>query len=108
MITARRDFLKLGALFVPALAAPTVAYSFLWAPKEMTFTMLDVGWRSIGAFTINRGDGSVLASGHFENGVAIVDTWSPTIAGLRGLNDDEHGACRGGIYYSGRIDGAPG
>lgn len=28
----RRDFLKLGALFVPVVAAPTVAYSFLRAP----------------------------------------------------------------------------
>ena len=27
----RRGFLKLGALFVPVVAAPTVAYSFLWA-----------------------------------------------------------------------------
>jgi hypothetical protein len=30
-MTTRRDFLKLGALFVPVVAAPTVAYSFLWA-----------------------------------------------------------------------------
>ncbi len=29
----RRNFLKLGALFVPVVAAPTVAYSFLWAPS---------------------------------------------------------------------------
>jgi len=30
----RRSFLKLGALFVPAVAAPTVVYSFLWARQE--------------------------------------------------------------------------
>lgn len=30
-MTTRRDFLKLGTLFVPVVAAPTVAYSFLWA-----------------------------------------------------------------------------
>lgn len=33
MVT-RRDFLRLGALFVPVAAAPTVAYSFLWAKPE--------------------------------------------------------------------------
>lgn len=30
-MASRRDFLKLGALFVPALAAPSVVHSFLWA-----------------------------------------------------------------------------
>jgi hypothetical protein len=30
----RRNFLKLGALFVPVVAAPTVAYSFIWAKPE--------------------------------------------------------------------------
>ncbi len=30
----RRSFLKVGALFVPAAVAPTVAYSFLRAPTS--------------------------------------------------------------------------
>ena len=30
----RRSFLKLGALFVPVAAAPTVAYSFPWTPQK--------------------------------------------------------------------------
>lgn len=30
----RRNFLKIGALFVPVVAAPTVAYSFLWGSPE--------------------------------------------------------------------------
>jgi hypothetical protein len=30
----RRSFLKVGALFVPAVAAPTVAYSFLWEKPQ--------------------------------------------------------------------------
>ena len=30
----RRNFLRLGSLFVPAVVAPTVAYSFLWARPE--------------------------------------------------------------------------
>lgn len=30
----RRNFLKLGALFVPVAAAPTVAYSFIWARER--------------------------------------------------------------------------
>jgi len=33
-MTTRRDFLKLGALFVPVVAAPTVAYSFLCARSD--------------------------------------------------------------------------
>lgn len=34
-VTTRRDFLKLGTLFVPVVTAPTVAYSFLWqAPSR--------------------------------------------------------------------------
>ncbi len=28
----RRQFLRVGALFVPVVAAPRVAYSFIWAP----------------------------------------------------------------------------
>jgi hypothetical protein len=40
-MTTRRDFLKLGALWLPALAAPRVAYSFLRAKpeKEITFSL---------------------------------------------------------------------
>jgi hypothetical protein len=30
----RRNFLRLGSLFVPVVVAPTVAYSFLWARPE--------------------------------------------------------------------------
>jgi hypothetical protein len=36
----RRSFMKLGALLVPAVAAPTVAYSFLWkktAPRIIIY-----------------------------------------------------------------------
>lgn len=33
-MNSRRDFLKLGALWAPALVAPRVAYSFLRAPVE--------------------------------------------------------------------------
>ena len=29
----RRNFLKMGSLFLPAVAAPTVAYSFLLPPR---------------------------------------------------------------------------
>lgn len=28
----RRQFLRVGALFVPAVVVPRVAYSFIWAP----------------------------------------------------------------------------
>lgn len=30
----RRNFLKLGALFVPAVVTPAVVYSFLWSRSE--------------------------------------------------------------------------
>lgn len=33
-MASRRDFLKIGSLFVAAAAAPTVAYSFLRARQE--------------------------------------------------------------------------
>jgi len=36
----RRSFLKLGALLVPAVAAPTVAYSFLWGRREIECGMV--------------------------------------------------------------------
>ncbi len=46
-MTTRRGFLKLGSLFVPAVAAPAVVYSFLWAPwnpgmiiEELSFKLL--------------------------------------------------------------------
>lgn len=35
-MTGRREFLKLGALFVPAVVAPRIAYSFLWDRQEPT------------------------------------------------------------------------
>ncbi len=31
-VVNRRQFLRVGALFVPVVAAPRVAYSFIWAP----------------------------------------------------------------------------
>jgi hypothetical protein len=33
----RRNFLRLGSLLIPAVIAPTVAYSFLWERKPQTF-----------------------------------------------------------------------
>jgi hypothetical protein len=35
----RRSFMKLGAILVPAVAAPTVAYSFLWSKPEPRVTV---------------------------------------------------------------------
>jgi hypothetical protein len=36
-MTTRRDFLRLGALFVPAMAVTSVAYSFLGPGASLSF-----------------------------------------------------------------------
>ncbi len=43
-MTTRRDFLRLGALFVPAVVAPSVAYSFLWARREIWLDQFAKDW----------------------------------------------------------------
>jgi hypothetical protein len=72
----RRSFIKLGALFVPAVAAPTVAYSFLWAKPNpfLTWDLSLSGTTSRTNYTILEfGTGKILARGTIHHPAGLGD-----------------------------------
>ncbi len=71
----RRGFLKLGSLFVPVVAAPTVAYSFLWKVEQKSRLVYDLNLEGTTLRTnytiLEYGTRKVLAKGtiHHPNGL---------------------------------------
>lgn len=94
----RRDFLRLGALFVPAAGiAPRIAYSFLRAPeaitcvdiRKMTFALDAANRESFSTFSVYHRDGGLICYGHYEGNIARIDGPPVAVRSLTGLGNDD-------------------